>query len=178
MTLDPNARISQAEQDTLLALLATATGQRTALDAAERNLDTFIRDRLTSDVGMLFDIKGDGELRPVSECVRWGGRSPNTFSAKKREQREHGAHPPPTPPPPVSAGKRAQARAFWNNRQRAQERFSEAGHALNSKINILGRRDGCRTDFHCDVFGDGLYRKTVDCTWPAGVSLYKGKLLG
>jgi hypothetical protein len=177
MTLDPAALITEAEQAAVLAILSTSNDKRTALVAAERNLDTFIRDRLTADVGMLLDLRGDGELKPVSQCARWVGRSPNSFAEKKREERESGSHPPETPPPAASAGVRAQALALWNNRQRATKRYYEAGHALNGRLNHLMRRHGCRTDRCCDVFGDGLERELVDCVWPEGAQLFRARLI-
>ena len=177
MPLDPAALITQAEQDAALVILATSNSKRSALDAAERNLDQFIRDRLPADQGCLVDLLGDGIVKPVSECARYGGRSPDVFSEKKREERDHGARPPDAPPPAAGAGVRAQALALWNNRQRAKEAYGVAGRALNGRLNQLMRRHGCRTDRCVDVFGDGLERTVVNCAWPAGVSLFKGRLV-
>jgi hypothetical protein len=176
--LDPGALITNDDRTLLVEKLNTAIAKKEALVSAARNIDVFFRDRAPPGaIGMLVDYFGDGELKPANQVKRLGGQRPDFVHEKRVECQRQGPHPPDTPPPAAPAGVRAQALAFWTNRVRAQENYTEAVKTLNDKINRLSRHIGTAKDECIDVYGDGLVRRVVDCYWPSPLQTFTGILL-
>lgn len=177
MALHRNALITKAEQAKLIDLLGKAKADRASLAHAESAYNRFLSDHAPSHTGMMIDHFGDGREKPASEIKRMGGKRPPVLGEKLNEERAQGAKPPPVRPPPASIGDRAQALNLYTARQLAQAVYGKSGQAFDDKLNRYSKRPLCRIDQSVDVFGDGLLKRTVDCTWPAPLEVRKGKLV-